>query len=111
MPPKLVRVTPARLAAWVDCPRRYRMTYLDRPTLSRGAPWAHSTLGSVVHNAMRAFFILPLAQRTSDAAARLIRTHWRGDGFAGPVREADYRERAQHWVADYVSSMDPSWEP
>ena len=29
--PRLVRVTPARLGTWDDCPRRYRLTYLDRP--------------------------------------------------------------------------------
>ena len=46
MPKKLVRVTPARVATWVDCPRRYRMTYLDRPTPPRGGPWAHNTLGA-----------------------------------------------------------------
>jgi hypothetical protein len=29
--PRLVSVTPARLGTWDDCPRRYRLTYLDRP--------------------------------------------------------------------------------
>ncbi|MBA2322872.1 MAG: recombinase RecB, partial [Pseudonocardiales bacterium] len=30
MPRRLFKVTPSRLASWLDCPRRYRMTYLDR---------------------------------------------------------------------------------
>ena len=31
MPSKLFRATPTRLTTWLDCPRRYRFTYLDRP--------------------------------------------------------------------------------
>jgi len=31
MPKRLVRVTPSKLSAWTDCPRRYRMTYLPPP--------------------------------------------------------------------------------
>ncbi|MGB8202633.1 MAG: recombinase RecB, partial [Pseudonocardiaceae bacterium] len=49
LPRPLVRVTPAKLATWTGCRRRYRMAYLDRPTPPRGGAWAHSTLGAVVH--------------------------------------------------------------
>ena len=42
-----------------DCPRRYRMTYLDRPPPPRGGARAHNTLGAVVHLALRALFDLP----------------------------------------------------
>ena len=31
MPRRLYACTPTRLSVWLDCPRRYRMTYLDRP--------------------------------------------------------------------------------
>ena len=89
MPRKLVRVTPAKLATWGDCPRRYRMTYLDRPTPPRGAPWAHATLGAVVHNALRAFFDLPVAKRTPSAAAALVVGNWHDDGFSNGMQAAD----------------------
>ena len=80
MPRRLVKVTPARLATWLDCPRRYRMTYLDRPPPRRGGAWAHSTLGAVVHNALRALFDLPVAARTPAAGARLVDQHWTSEG-------------------------------
>jgi RecB family exonuclease len=111
MPRKLIRVTPARLAVWNDCPRRYRMTYLDRPTPPRGGPWAHSTLGAVVHNALRAFFDLPVRKRTPEAAAALVGRGWKEDGFAGPDQSATYRDRACGWVADYVAGIDVGIEP
>jgi RecB family exonuclease len=111
MPRKLIRVTPARLAVWMDCPRRFRMTYLDRPTPPRGGPWAHSTLGAVVHNALRAFFDLPVRRRTPETAVDLVRQGWKDEGFAGPMQSAEYRDKAGGWVADYVAGQDVAIEP
>ncbi|MGH3622079.1 MAG: RecB family exonuclease [Sciscionella sp.] len=111
MPAKLVRVTPARLASWQDCQRRYRMTYLDSPSPSRGGAWAHSTLGAVVHNALRALFDLAPGRRTPEAAVSLVDRHWRSDGFADAEQAARYRDRAKGWVGGYVERLDPETEP
>jgi len=111
MPKRLVRVTPAKLATWTGCPRRYRMTYLDRPPLPRGAPWAHNTMGAAVHNALRAFFDLPVRRRTADTAAGLVAQLWKTDGFRDGEQAATYRRRAQGWVSEYVASLDPEFEP
>ncbi|HEX3780438.1 MAG TPA: PD-(D/E)XK nuclease family protein [Pseudonocardiaceae bacterium] len=111
MPRKLVKVTPARLATWNDCPRRYRMTYLDRPTPQRGGPWAHSTLGATVHNALRAYFDLPAGKRTPTSAANLVVANWRSEGFADLDQSARYRQRAKDWVSDYVAELDTDLEP
>ncbi|MDQ3405681.1 MAG: PD-(D/E)XK nuclease family protein [Actinomycetota bacterium] len=111
MPRKLIKVTPSRLSVWADCPRRFRMTYLDRPTPPRGGPWAHSTLGAVVHNALKALFDLPVAKRDPDMAAALVSTHWKDDGFADQAQAARFRERAAGWVHDYVSENDVTVEP
>ncbi|GAA2800334.1 PD-(D/E)XK nuclease family protein [Crossiella cryophila] len=111
MPRKLVRVTPAKLATWTGCPRRYRMSYLDRPALPRGGAWAHNTLGAVVHNALRAFFDLPVARRTPEQAEALVVRHWKGDGFQDGEQAGTYRERARGWVHEYVANTDVSIEP
>lgn len=111
LPRPLVRVSPAKLAAWLGCPRRYRMAYVDRPTLPRGGAWAHNTLGAVVHTALRALFDLAPGRRHSGAAAALVATHWSREGFADDVQAADYRSRAQDWVARYVEGMDPQLDP
>jgi RecB family exonuclease len=111
IPDKLVRVTPARLVNWESCPRRYRMTYVDRPAPARSRAWAHSTLGAVVHNALRAFFELPRGQRTAERAVALLRRYWKSDGFAHDEQAAEYRERAAMWLSDYVAGGDCDDEP
>ncbi len=103
MPSPLVKVTPARLATWDDCRRRYRMTYLDRPSPPRGGAWAHATLGAVVHNALRALFELPVARRGAERAASLVERHWSSEGFRDDAQAATYRARAQDWVARYAA--------
>jgi RecB family exonuclease len=107
----LVRVTPARLATWTDCPRRYRLTYVDRPTPPRSGARAASTLGAVVHLALRAFYDLRAAQRTPGAAAALVDRHWSAEGFRDADQAAAYRLRARDWVADYVTGAGAAATP
>ncbi|MCU1655165.1 MAG: hypothetical protein JWQ60_6314, partial [Pseudonocardia sp.] len=111
MPRKLFKVTPSKLSTWLDCPRRYRMNYLDRPALPRGGAWAHSTLGAVVHNALRALFDLPVEARTPENGARLVTKHWVSEGFRDDAQIEKYRERARGWVADYVADLDVTDDP
>ncbi|MCP2255289.1 RecB family exonuclease [Prauserella aidingensis] len=110
-PRRLMKVTPARLSTFDDCPRRYRLAYVDRPTPQRTGPWAHSTLGAVVHNALRALFDLPAAERTPARAAALVGRHWKDAGFADSEQAAEYRRVAKDWVARYVADRDVSDDP
>lgn len=104
--PRLVKVTPSKLATWIDCPRRYRLTYLDRPAPGRGGARAASTLGAVVHLALRAVFDLPAARRTPEAGAALVDRYWTSEGFRDDEQAGRYRDRARTWVADYVEAVD-----
>ena len=110
-PRPLLRVTPARLATWADCPRRYRLTYVDRPAPPRSGARAASTLGAVVHLALRSFYDLPPARRTPDAAAALVDRHWSGEGFRDAEQAARYRLRAREWVAEYVAGAGADATP
>jgi RecB family exonuclease len=110
-PRRLTKVSPARLATFADCPRRYRLSYLDRPTPTRTGPWAHSTLGAVVHNALRALFELPPERRTPIRAAQLLSEHWQDAGFADAEQAATYRDRAKTWLMEYVEHNDVSSTP
>ncbi|CCH28244.1 PD-(D/E)XK nuclease family protein [Actinosynnema sp. NPDC047251] len=111
MPKKLVRVTPSKLSTWADCPRRFRMAYVDRPTPPRGGAWAHNTLGAVVHNALKALFDLPAERRTPEQAVAQLHRQWKNDGFRDAEQAAVYRGRAEGWVRDYVGGLDTSIEP
>src|SRR5690606_39292218 len=71
MPEQLLVCTPSRLAAYEDCPRRYRYAYVDRPAPPKGPPWAHNSLGASVHTALRGWYDLPTSQRRPAALPAL----------------------------------------
>jgi len=111
MPRRLYSCTPTRLTTWLDCPRKYRMSYLDRPAPPKGPPWAHNSLGASVHNALAGWWRLPLSRRTVQAAGALLTQGWIGEGFAGEAQSARYRDWARSLVEAYVSGLDPADEP
>ena len=111
MPRRLYTCTPTRLSSWLDCPRRYRMSYLDRPAPPKGPPWAHNSLGASIHNALAGWWRLPLPQRTVEAAGRLVDRGWINEGFADETQSVRQRERAIAMVEGYVAGLDPADEP
>jgi putative RecB family exonuclease len=102
MPQRLFVATPSRLAAF-DCPRRYRLTYLDRPAPAKGPPWAHNTVGATVHLALARWWQLRLPQRTPANGGILVRRHWTSDGFADQAQSEAWREQAAGWVERYLA--------
>ena len=111
MPQRLYTCTPTRLSTWLDCPRRYRMSYLDRPPPPKGPPWAHNSLGASVHTALAAWWRLPAGERTVAAAGELTERGWIGLGFADDAQSLAYRGWARRMVEAYVARLDPAVEP
>jgi len=111
MPRRLYACTPTRLSTWLDCPRRYRMSYLDRPPPAKGPPWAHNSLGASVHNALAGWWRLPRPERTVAAAGDLLDRGWLQDGFADDAQSALHRRRARAMVEAYVTGLDPDADP
>ena len=111
MPRRLYSCTPTRLGTWLDCPRRYRMSYLDRPAPPKGPPWAHNSLGASVHNALAAWWRLARPFRTVTVAGDLLQSGWLTDGYASDAQSAEHRERCRTMVEGYVTGLDPDREP
>ena len=111
MPRRLFPATPSKLAAFSDCPRRYRHAYVDRPTPPKGPAWAHNSVGSAVHAALRSWWELPLSKRTPVAARQLLYGVWSTAGFRDADQSARWRARAAGWLTDYVTGLDPADEP
>jgi len=111
MPRRLYTCTPTRLTTWLDCPRRYRMSYLDRPVPPKGPPWAHNSLGASVHNTLAGWWRLPLSRRTVEAAGALLDQGWITEGYASDAQSARYRDWARGMVEAYVAGLDPAEEP
>ncbi|WP_199849689.1 PD-(D/E)XK nuclease family protein [Blastococcus sp. Marseille-P5729] len=105
MPAPLRQVTPAKLDTFDSCPRRFRYAYLDRPTPARGAPWAHTGIGSAVHAALRAIWDTPPSRRSVESVIADLRAMWPAAGF----RDAAQSQRALRIVsgqlAQYVAEQ------
>ena len=111
MPRRLYSCTPTRLNTWLECPRRYRMSYLDRPGPPKGPPWAHNSVGASIHNTLAAWWREPVARRTVEVAGTLLERGWITEGFADDAQSARYRDWARRMIEDYVAGLDPAEEP
>lgn len=111
MPEPLYPATPARLGTYLDCPRRYRMAYLDRPTPPKGPPWGHNSVGAAVHNALARWWDLPRDRRTPRAGGALLASGWLTDGFRDGRQVVAARERARAQVERYLADVDPDDVP
>ena len=109
VPDTLFAATPTRLNTWVGCPRRYRFNYLDhRP---KAAPWAHNSVGTAAHNALRDWWSEPVERRTSDVAVELVTKNWLPLGFRDREQSQLWQNRTADSVAAYVAGLDPMAEP
>lgn len=111
MPRRLYSCTPSRLNAWLDCRRRYRFTYLDRPQPPKGPPWAHNSVGASAHNALAAWWREPYERRTPLTAAVLVTKGWITEGFRDEAQSAQWLGRTRDVVSGYAATLDPSDEP
>ncbi len=111
MPKPLRAVTPAKVDSFDSCPRKFRYTYIDRPPPPRGAPWAHTGIGSAVHNALKALWDLPGDGRGPDAAVRELRRLWPTVGFRDQPQRERSLEIVSGWLAAYVETMDLADQP
>jgi len=111
MPTPLYSGSPSRLLAWLDCPRRYRMQYLDRPRPQARPQRAHTSVGIATHNALRDFWDLPVGQRTPAGVAELVRSSWIDVGFRDPQQSAGWRLRVRDAVTEYLRSSDRDNQP
>src|ERR1700759_109768 len=102
MPRRLYSCTPTRLATWLDCPRRYRMVYLERPAPPEGPPWGANSVGASGPNALAGWWRLPRSERTTPAAGGLLERGWIGEGFAGQAQSDEQRGWARSIVERYV---------
>lgn len=111
MPSRLFPATPTKLTTWLDCPRRFRMAYLDRPTPPKGPPWAHNSLGAAVHTALKRWYDLPPPSRTPTAAGDLLEDCWLTEGFRDDAQSDRWRAQVRTMVEDYVAGLDAHDEP
>jgi RecB family exonuclease len=111
MPDRLFVCTPSKLGAYLDCPRRYRYAYLDRPAPPKGPPWAHNSLGASVHTALRNWYSLPADRRRPSGLPSLLKGTWVREGYRDEDQERRVFRRALDWLESYVDTLEANIEP
>jgi putative RecB family exonuclease len=111
MPQRLYSASPSKLLAWLDCPRRYRMQYLDRPRPATRKPRAHTSVGVATHSALRDFWDLAPVERTPAAVEQLVRRSWIDVGFRDPEQSAQWLVRTTGRVTEYLRAIDRDKQP
>ena len=109
MPAPLYAASPSKLLAFLDCPRRYRLQYLDRPSPPRRAQRAHTSVGNAVHNALRDWWDLP--ERAAAAGSDLVDRAWIDVGFRDGEQSREWRRRMAGAVTAYLEGVDPRVQP
>jgi putative RecB family exonuclease len=107
----LYSVSPSRLLAWLDCPRRYRMQYLDRPKPAARPPRAHTSVGMATHNVLRDFWDLAPLERTPSAVEKLVARSWIDVGFRDPEQSGRWCTRTTRAVTAYLRGVDRDRQP
>jgi RecB family exonuclease len=111
MPERLFVCTPSKLGAFVDCPRRYRYTYVDRPSPPKGPPWAHNSLGASVHTALKNWYAIPPDRRILQSLPTVLKATWVREGYRDVEQERITYRNALRWLETYVTGLDPQDEP
>lgn len=111
MPRRLYSASPSKLLTWVDCPRRYRFEYLDRPRPEKAPQRAHTSLGVAVHGALARWWDLPPERRTPSAAAALVRSSWVRGGFRDEAQSERWCAATAVQTAAYTERLDPADQP
>ncbi|MEU8660015.1 RecB family exonuclease [Actinoplanes philippinensis] len=111
MPERLFVCTPSKLGAYTDCPRRYRYSYVDRPSPPKGPPWAHNSLGASVHTALKNWYMAPVERRVPESLPTLLKATWVREGYRDVEQERVTYQRALDWLESYVATLDPEDEP
>lgn len=110
-PPRLLTVSPSRLGVWLDCPKAYRLQYLDRPRPSMAPQRAIISIGNSAHAALSRFWDLERESRTPAGVGRLLGEVWQEAGFDSVERSSRWREAVTGWVVDYLRHIDRDREP
>lgn len=105
MPRRLFSASPSRMLTWLDCPRHYRLRYLDIPRPAPRPQRAHTTVGTVTHTVLRDFWDVPPAERTQQRVSEIVDAQWSTVGFRDAEQADRWRERVRWQVLAYLTAL------
>jgi len=106
---RFVKLSPTKANTWLDCPRRFYFTYVDRRRVA--GSWAHFSYGNAVHRALREWFEIDARDRTPALAEKLVIDSWSSDGFRDDDQSRQWRDHAVEMVTAYLDDLPSNLEP
>jgi len=97
-----------------QCPRRYKLHYIDDLARVYRKPRPYFTMGEHIHAALKDFLsIVPVEERNASRLENLLREKWRRNrkGFKGLDDEKQWGERALSQVRWFAQNQDLSVTP
>jgi len=96
-----------------QCPRRYKLHYLDGLARDFAKARPYITMGEHVHGALHDLFLLPVKERSEERLVQLMRDRWRRNrrGFADLAEERSHGERATAQLRRFAQTEDLSVQP
>lgn len=98
------RVSPTALLSFEECPRRYRMTYVDRPRPPKPPIDAYRYVGVMAHAALAAWW-------ESGNAVAYLADHWDPDVFADERQATRWYAKVSDWITRYTETLDRDEPP
>jgi RecB family exonuclease len=102
-----------KLSMFRQCPRRYKLHYLDGLARDFAKARPYLTMGEHVHGALHDIFLLPAKERTEERLVQLMRDRWRRNrrGFADLAEERSYGEKATAQLRRFAQTEDLTVQP
>lgn len=105
--------SPYKLSMYLNCPARYKFTYIDGLARKFETPKPYFTLGDNVHWALREIFRLPPEERSDQKLEYLLREAWKKNrkGFKSKDEEKEYGQQALLMLKNFSKQEDLKKEP
>jgi len=102
-----------KLNMFRQCPRRYKLHYLDGLARDFAKARPYITMGEHVHGALHDLFLLPVQERSEERLVQLMRDRWRRNrrGFADLAEEKSFGEKATAQLRRFAQTEDLTVQP
>lgn len=104
--------SPAGLISYLQCPYKFKLTYIDRVGALYKKTKPYQALGDTVHKVLAEFFrITNIQERTVDKLMSLLDHFWISEGYTSKEQEAEYKHNAAYWLRNFYVNNDITITP
>ena len=102
--PAMMALSYSKMSMYIQCPRRYRLCYLDRVGVK---PQGFFSIGSTIHNTLELFYkIKPKKGEPSlEELLCLYSQCWISLGYKSEKEEQEYFESGKQWLINYYNKF------